>query len=1167
MSNHPHLRLHLAGFGYADLFDAERLPTLDRLFHGRLERDPALARDFREYRDGAALPVRAESSLLIAVARQLEDFLVDAFGVHGARERLRQAQTDDAPVHVFKEQCVKPQAKRRRATPVDFHLAHAHVCALLDGDEGDQELAIARLWVRARENDDSQTLAQLQDWAWAACNTEAGRDQTGTWRSTRLPRKRDPWALVPVAAKDDAGRVQGPAAAYRRRDGFALTDTRADLRTVMNHVHYCVYCHKHEGDSCSRGFIDKDSGDYRVDPLGVTLTGCPLGEKISEAHLLKREGYTLGALAMIMVDNPLVPATGHRICNDCMKGCVYQKQEPVDVPQIETRILTDVLAWPWGFEIYYLLTRWNPLNRARPYALPDSGRRVLCVGAGPAGFNLAHHLLQDGISVVAIDGLRIEPLPVRWTGDAETAPEPIESIDALRESLDERVMAGFGGVAEYGITVRWDKNFLRLVHLVLARNRRFRLYGGVRFGGTVTLNDAWSLGFDHIALATGAGRPTVVPLKNALAHGMRQANDFLMALQLTGAAKRASLTNLQIRLPAVVVGGGLTAIDAATEAQAYYIRQVEKLVDRYEVLAAEGRQAELTAAERAILDEQLGHGRAVRDERRRAAAAGEAPDFLPLIRRWGGVTVVYRRAMNESPAYLRNHEEIEKALQEGIYYLEATSPVEAVLDEHGHVDALLCRRQVRQADGSWADATDVDLLRLPARTVLIAAGSSPNTVYEREHPGSFAMDGRYYTTHALRAGRLERVDGKGHCKREDVGFFTSHQRDGRYVSVLGDNHPQFHGSVVKAMASGRRAAREIAAMVRARVDEPERSWNDFIEDLNTRLRPRVTGVNRVSPRIVALTIHAPQAARNWRPGQAFRLQTFETRAARMADTSLQMEGMAVSGMRADAERGEIQLLVHEVGASSRLAARLTVGEPIILMGPTGTDFRAQAGRTVAVFGNHAAALRILDSGNAWRASGNRVYFIGHFPDRDSAQTLQAPVQAASDRAIWILDDGEPLGGLRPQDTCFMQGLRAFLAACRQSGHADADWLRESDQLLVCDQPGAMESLAHAFAADLRTIIKPTLQAIAAVTSPMQCMMKEVCAQCLCRHGNGDDATRFVFSCFNQHQPLFDIDFGNLRARQGQNSMQEKITSLWLARLLDKGQRTDTETSDRAGTGC
>ena len=87
----------------------------------------------------------------------------------------------------------------------------------------------------------------------------------------------------------------------------------------------------------------------------------------------------------------------------------------------------------------------------------------------------------------------------------------------LREPLDERVMAGFGGVAEYGITVRWDKNFLKVVRLLLERRDRFALFGGVRFGGTLDAEDAFALGFDHVALAAGAGRPTVLDLPNGLA--------------------------------------------------------------------------------------------------------------------------------------------------------------------------------------------------------------------------------------------------------------------------------------------------------------------------------------------------------------------------------------------------------------------------------------------------------------------------------------------------------------------------------------------------------------------------------------------------------------------------------------------------------------------------
>src|SRR5207248_7234341 len=160
-------------------------------------------------------------------------------------------------------------------------------------------------------------------------------------------------------------------------------------------------------------------------------------------------------------------------------------------------------------------------------------------------------------------------------------------VAELRGPLDRRVMAGFGGVAAYGITVRWDKNFLKLIRLILERRRQFTMFGGVRFGGTLSVDAAFGLGFDHIVLCAGAGKPTVIPMKNGLAPGIRQASDFLMALQLTGAAKSESIANLTVRLPVVVIGGGLTAIDTATEALAYYPVQVEKFLARYETLVAE----------------------------------------------------------------------------------------------------------------------------------------------------------------------------------------------------------------------------------------------------------------------------------------------------------------------------------------------------------------------------------------------------------------------------------------------------------------------------------------------------------------------------------------------------------------------------------------------------
>jgi hypothetical protein len=75
-------------------------------------------------------------------------------------------------------------------------------------------------------------------------------------------------------------------------------------------------------------------------------------------------------------------------------------------------------------------------------------------------------------------------------------------------------------------------------------------------------------------------------------------------------------------------------------------------------------------------------------------------------------------------------------------------------------------------------------------------------------------------------------------------------------------------------------------------------------------------------------------------------------------------------------------------------------------------------------------------------------------------------------------------------------------------------------------------------------------AIGSINSPMQCMMKEVCAQCLQRHV--DPATKkesFVFSCFNQDQLLETVDFANLNDRLRQNSAAEKLTSLWIDHLF------------------
>ena len=250
--------------------------------------------------------------------------------------------------------------------------------------------------------------------------------------------------------------------------------------------------------------------------------------------------------------------------------------------------------------------------------------------------------------------------------------------------------------------MRWDKNFLTALHLTLARRADFRVYGGVRFGGTLDADEAFAMGFDHVAIAAGAGKPTIIDVKNNLIRGVRKASDFLMALQLTGAAKRDSLANLQVRLPAIVIGGGLTGIDTTTEAAAYYPVQVEKFLERWETLAAERAartrcSPSYDAEEAEIAREFLEHGRAVRAERARAAAAGEAPDFSSWSRRGAASRWSTASGMADSPAYRLNHEEIIEFFEEGVRFIEKLSPLACVPDERGALAGVEFENGARRA--------------------------------------------------------------------------------------------------------------------------------------------------------------------------------------------------------------------------------------------------------------------------------------------------------------------------------------------------------------------------------------------------------------------------------------------------------------------------------------
>ena len=1161
------------GLSFDDLYAREGVGRVDAAFLDWLgEADAGLHGRVRAARAAPGDVDRAASSdLMLALAPHVDDFVGELFGV--AAEVRALAATHDclAPLYSCKRLFVQRQAvkkHRSEAPDLDADAVRARVeadtGASLDGS-AEGELAFARA-VNGWMEDAARHAGALERAgryaAWAAV-TEAGGRRHSRGVLFHVPAKTDPEHLLPLEerAVPRAAAVQAwvlPEKLLRQRDGFALTDRGHDLAHALDDGNYCIFCHNQAKDSCSTGLREKtgdDAGAFRKSHFGVTLAGCPLEERISEMHVAKTQGHSVAALAMVCLDNPMVPATGHRICNDCMKACIYQRQEPVDIPEVETRVLKDVLDLPWGFEIYSLLTRWSPFDLHRPVPRPPTGKRVLVAGMGPAGFTLAHHLMNDGHTVVGIDGLKIEPLPPDLCGVAADGGrvkfQPVRDVRDLYEPLDERVMAGFGGVAEYGITVRWDKNFLKLIRLVLERRREFAMLGAVRFGGTLTVDEAFGAGFDHVALAMGAGRPTVLPLPNGLARGVRAASDFLMALQLAGAARRDSIANMQLRLPVVVIGGGLTAVDTATEAMAYYPVQVEKFLARYEVLAAErGEQAvrgRWDEEETGIADEFLAHAAAIRAERAAAAAEARPSRVRQLVQQWGGVTIAYRKRLIDSPSYTLNHEEVGKALEEGIFFAEGLSPVSVEVDEYGHAERVALSRQQYTRDereGHWI-TTDV-VERLPARSVLIAAGTQPNTVLAREDD-SIEVDDRYFRAvdESGRALSPERVR-----KPAEVRVITSVREDARTLSFFGDLHPSYAGNVVGAMASALQGYPVVSEMLSRLPAADTRGDDEFFAALHADFRAFVHSVTRLTPTIVEVVVKAPAAARAFRPGQFYRLQNYEAHAPRANGTTLGMEGLALTGAQVDREQGLVSVIVLEMGGSSDVCALLEPGEPVVLMGPTGTPTETPGGETVLLVGGGLGNAVLFSIGRAMREAGTRVlYFAGYRTGQDRYKVTE--IEAAADTVVWCVDRGRAFEPSRPGDLTFVGNIVEAMSA-----YANGDLgatpipLAEVDRILTIGSDRMMAAVAAARHGVLAPHLKPGHVALGSINSPMQCMMKEICAQCLQLHR--DPATGeggVVFSCFCQDQELDKVDFAILNQRLKQNSVQEKLTALWIDRCV------------------
>lgn len=258
-------------------------------------------------------------------------------------------------------------------------------------------------------------------------------------------------------------------------------------------------------------------------------SACPT--HIDVPSFIKRiaDGNLRGAARAILEANPLGGICA-RVCpteNLCEQVCVRTTQtgNPISIGRLQ-RHAVDALMESAQPQIF---------TRAA-----SSGKKVAVLGAGPAGLACAHTLARLGHAVVV---------------------------------FDERAKAG--GLNEYGLaSYKTPGNFAQ------AEVRWLLDIGGIalRTGWkleTVAQLDALRQGHDALFLGLGLGQTHQLGVPGENLAGVRDAIDFIATLRQT-----ADLSSLPIGRRVVVIGGGMTAVDAAVQSRLLGAEEVHMVYRR-----------------------------------------------------------------------------------------------------------------------------------------------------------------------------------------------------------------------------------------------------------------------------------------------------------------------------------------------------------------------------------------------------------------------------------------------------------------------------------------------------------------------------------------------------------------------------------------------------------
>ncbi len=1040
-----------------------------------------------------------EAEELVECAKLLEIFIADVFKIKEELSHLNKKFLYNSKSFTFKKVFINKKIKSvdiSLYSNEDFYSAKKELFSILNIRDFNENIYIEQVnkWL---ENEDKYS-KELQLAIIFGSFLFFDRNQYDIHDSPNIffkAKKIDFNALVPIKKvhnesffevfKDDNSK-------YIKRNNFDLY-TETTIEKSIHNSNYCVKCHKRGRDYCRIGEYNQDNESYNKNPSNTEMIGCPLSMHISQMHILNELASPIAALCVATINNPLLAGTGANICNDCSISCIFQKQETVNTPLVETETLKQVLSLPWGFEIYSLLSRWNPLRFYRFLPKLPTNKNILVVGLGPAGYSLAYNMAQEGNGVVAVDALKIEPLNIGF--------KPIINYESIRENLDDRIIQGFGGVSEYGITSRWDKNYLKVLRLIIERNRNIKIYGGIRFGSNFSFSDAEKFGFSHIALCTGAGKPNITNLENSMCKGIKTSSEFLMSLNL-GSYKKDNFFNMQIRLPIIILGGGLTSLDCATEAVVYYQRQVEKHIERYKSLDKNEIDSLLNDEDREILQEYLEHYELFKKS--------DSP--IDTINSLGGIKIVYHRSFEESRAYKTNAVELEKTLKQGVSLVENAKLIKINKDKYSYLNSL-----------------DFEINRktinFKAKTLIVAIGTNPNNILQEEYQDIFNKDHILLNTMDIHASKFKNQNFSVILQKlpTSEGYIS--------ISILGDTHKTSNGSVVKAMASAFYGQYAISkSMLENNIEKDFKKTIDFFEEST---KSSIVSIKLITDLIYEVNVKSKLMAEKFQSGQFFKIQNFESLSKIQKKIKLYSESVILTGMDVNKNTGIIKCIVLKSGVSTSIIENLSNHEPILFMGPLGEPTKIPYNKKIMVIGGGLANATVMNIAQQAKKNNCELIYVGGYKKLEDIFYLDL-IKENSDKVFLSVDNIKESYSLENID--YINGN--VLSALKEA----KQYINDIDSVIIsgsCSMMNAVKSYLH-------ENFNNSKKVIASLNSPMICGLKGICGSCLQKHNDGS----FSYSCSKQEILAKSVSFSHLKERLEQNSLQEKISYLSYKKEID-----------------